>query len=477
MPTLNLAASCVVWNAGQYSSDENGGGALDSFIATYGIAAIATATGAPWSDTDTWDGDGDACEVTEGSAGGEIRITGDAGDFSLCKVGMLANIVFNPGGTGRYTNGGYQVTAVDISGRWIEVSGHDGFEGNDDCDVKVGGYLKTLSYAGSIDEMAATGNNKTIYVRGDEPIEAAGTITQGGSGANRLFIIGVDSNYEELATGEYAQYENVKDPISLGGVAVLTVSGAQVILRHIWVDKNGTVSGDRGIYFTGARCVTVDCKVTGCLHGIHGPVHHTHINPTVFDNGSQGIGSTGGVTVHGGFISGSTENLKNNIAGMLIANNVTIVGGTFSISSLSPIGATIQNCSIYNAGTYAVQVNNAACIVTIVNCILHVSNPAADGSYGIYRVEGNYTEKNNITNAHANRSGFQSGSGSVDGLAFTATDPMTLPASGDYSLSKTGAIAIAYAINKGLFGLSLGAVQLRQAQGVCRVGMSGGIIN
>ena len=450
-PIPAKALSCTVWNAGDDSSDDNGC-ATSECVEIYGLAAMMTATGGPVLDE---------ANSTVDENGGNVRLTSVASAdwFSDVKVGMVAWIEFSA----IYESGYYEIIDVETGSPADEITLDLTYVDPAPAaepvasTLTIGGAFKDLDTIGNDDLTDATSYDKTIYVVGNEDVAAAVDITNGGTGANKLYIIWVDADndFAEWPLGEYGVFSSTGGA-SLGGAALLTLSGNQIVSRagHCYNNGGGgggSVANDFGLLISGDRNVIINCKASACKHGFSTTGADTlFINPVSMTNNGQGIGGGGDKVIIGGYIADNVVVGITSGAGSLTVIGTIITNTPKGIQGIAAAACTVLNCGIYKITNAGVFLNNASANALIMNNIIDVSDVRNIGDYAIQQTAGVYTEFKNITNAHADRSGFQSGSGSVDGLAFTGTDPWTDPANGNYSINIGQTIADTYVINQGL---------------------------
>lgn len=377
----------------------------------------------------------------------------------------LENIFAYCDATGDMADGRYKILASTANTITIDLTWNALYD-DDTVTVYVGGALtETESVIQAALDSPPTGcsaaaQNQTylIYDGGDGITATAGIDIDADSPGNTYYKIlqGCNSLYVPLTTGNYITYSGTPAAaiIRIGGqIQAVRIKGFAIS------QSSGTPdSGDDGIFSapTGtARGYYIEnCSFSNVHDGVNfldsdnGPVV---IKDCVFtDIEYVPVYAYSPTVVENCYIEGtSTGAIVCVNVGPVIANHCVFDGGayafytTYAATSVS----VFQHCTFY-AQTTAALLENGAVTQTLValNCIFDVADTAND--YAIRAQQGRVVEWNNITDADtAALSGFITSTGY--NLDFTATDPLVLPASGDFRLNIGETICDTYALDKG----------------------------
>jgi hypothetical protein len=458
-----------IWNAGSSSHDTNSGPGctstsfLDPAIGNSLLSRYMDADGGPIATATDLD-----CESSVPDAAGDLVIR-KTGLFTSVLDGTYCYINF----ADTYTDGYYEIHKIDndtakLHPKTATVGIGDVFVAwisNTDADniIYIGGAFKTQNGFQTADVGGSATQNHMVYTRGNETVTASVVYAKGGERDVNKWTryIGVDASWVPLTQGNYACIYGNQDSGQamhddhLAEITSTTVENlrfenlrfentgadsADAATAMCFNKGNGSLGGHvfkncyfkrgyAGYGFTTAsagdtllNCVAEDCQKYGLY-----PATYTNITGCY-------VFSTGNCTILTSS-AGIYATIYSQVTNCVVANLVNTTNKEIAIGIIAEGRQRIANNSLYGiltTGIYIVAQTN----VIISNNSIHVKTPGTTDA--LYGVGFSYIELNNITNDTAANCGFLAGSGSVAGLAITATDPWINAAAGDFRLIRTG---------------------------------------
>lgn len=395
------------------------------------------------------------------------------------ELGMYAYI----SGT-NITTGRYEVTTIAGDDSYIACTGLVATGDNSDSVVNIGGAVpatyNAVSYDledvldSSIGDAASQDILILIYLASAQEItEQIMVDSNGGSGAFRKTLRGVDSSYAALSNGSYTEYIDTDDNAA-GNIFNISVSN--ITFENIAAaNPDGDVQPASGIdcfEVTGNEFVARNCRAVNGYYGFHlGAYSNSLIDCVAYDNFHYQVYSSANIyvtSIIGGYYEFNRNKAYVSTSYILRLESIgsavistTLVGGTVGIY-LSQYGSNIVlNCNLKDQTVYGIQVNNALAVLLAFNNIIKLADSVND--VAIVLSAGSAYEDYNITNATSANSGF-TGANSVSELALSDTSPWTDAASDNYKLDRTDGL-IANALEAGWSPYSIGGLMGAQSIG------------
>lgn len=371
---------------------------------------------------------------------GKLRISGDENNFATCSVGLVANIVFDA----VYSNGRYEVIAVDEGADWIDIDLT--YSADTACEIWVGGAFDKAQTAWSNTD-ATHGYNVTIHSNKSQSKTNGDFVaswlldTAGGSSTNKSFKRFCGFTTQPGDGGQITfdgEDDTAFDPD--GGIgfnnAIENVIFENVIVedaRYNWkfiyantytvrlINCEGNSGTHTGMFLRyGRGIVLLGCKASGnlqqgfSLYPDGSAMSHLLVNCISFDNVREGFNSIGG------FIAGV-------LLGCIAYGNGK--GGTpydgFLVSSRYGFGSVI-NCVAYDNGKHGFEFTENQGIA--INCIAK-----DNGQWGFFGDNAEMAPHVAYCCAHGNSSGQYSLPAGLPAISSIAEDPQFVDAAnGDF---------------------------------------------
>lgn len=350
-----------VGGRGTKTGDVKAGGCTKEFWGdltnpNYLLSDVMNTNGEPVSAAAAWNGSGNACTVTQSTAG-KVLIT-KAGAFTDVIAGLVANVDFSA----VYFDGRFKVNAAQLTANTIEIE--QAWSANVNCDVKVGGAFDKLQTAsdetsamGGYDILILTNKTETFAGAGDEiNIDAGGGLSADGSWKR---IIGIDDDGVELADGSWITID--VDSFACNGIVI----GLGVILDNLEIAhiKGINVPSPKAAFFYDPG---------GWTHGqvLRGCASEDCYRGALVDSFTMGI------SIIGGYFQATYRAIETTTAavyGITIINvHTKVSGNNVCIYTTATGGTFVSGCILESTGTgygFACDAPNGT--VTIVNCVFY----------------------------------------------------------------------------------------------------------